>query len=157
MSLGRTDVRYPELMSIWLTRSLPVLQWVADHEGTKTVVSLGDIADAVGLSADDVDAELERLHRDGLVHARIGRTMNGGNAAGWHVASPRLTGAGARALGEWPDAERFLAVIEHLANDEPDVVKRSAIARVAGVMREVGTTVVSDMLVAYLRSVGHLP
>lgn len=144
-------------MSLWLTRSLPVLQWIADHEGTKTLASLGDIAVAVGLSADEVDTELERLHRDGLVDARISRTLNGGNAAGWHVASPRLTGAGARALGEWPDGERFLAVIEHLANEEPDVVKRSALTRIAGVMRDVGTSVVSEMLVAYLRSVGHLP
>lgn len=144
-------------MSLWLHRSLPVLQWIADHEGTKTIVSLGDIADAVGLTADEVDSELERLHRDGLVDAEIARTLNGGNAAGWHVAAPRLTGAGARALGEWPDGERFLAVIEQLSREEPDEARRSALARIAGVLREVGTSVVSDLLVAYLRSVGHLP
>jgi len=144
-------------MNLWLDRSLPVLQWVRDHEGIKTLASLGDIAAATGMSADDADAELERLAGDGLVVAEVHRTLNGGNAAGWFVAGPRLTGQGARALGDWPDGNKLITVLERMAEEEVDSTKKTGLRRLADAARDVGQSVISEMLVAYLKAQGHLP
>jgi hypothetical protein len=127
-------------------RELLVLKWVQANEGTMTHVTLGEIADVIHLTAIQVDTEFERLHSDGLVDAKVRRTLNGGNAAGWRVLAPRLTGAGVRALREGPDGLALIAVVERMAEVEPDPTKRSALLRLASAAREVGATVLSEIL-----------
>jgi DNA-binding transcriptional regulator LsrR (DeoR family) len=58
-------------MDLWEARSLPVLRWVAAHDGAQTMIRLGEIGAELSLTADQVCTELERLRDSGLVHVRM--------------------------------------------------------------------------------------
>jgi predicted ArsR family transcriptional regulator len=86
---------------MWSELALPVLKWIQAHEGMPTSVTLGDIADAVGLTAEQVRTELGRLHGDRLIEMQLSKALRADPAGLW-VFGARLTGAGARAIAEWP-------------------------------------------------------
>lgn len=138
---------------LWTTRSLPLLEWMAAHEGGH--VNLGTIAAELGFPAEEVEAELLRLDSDDLVRFDLRRVM--GSSAGHLLRVIAVTGEGARRLGLWPSADDLLAAVEQMEQEASDPQERSRWRALAGAIRQIGVPVLTQTLEAYVKQKMGLP
>lgn len=143
-----------ELEDYWTTRSLPVLKWALAHEGLHGA-RLGTISEELGLSPEEVIAELERLASDGLMiyepHREFGPVEN------WLVGDIRVTGEGARTLGVWPSANELLAAVDRAAQQATDPRERSRWTSLGAAIREIGLPVLTQTIEGYVKQKMGLP
>jgi hypothetical protein len=132
--------------NLWETRALPILRYIAAHEADDTFITVGDLADATGIEAKLVTLEVERLLDGGYIPGALRKSLSGGDPRPWFLEESRLTERGARALDLWPQAEQFLQVLEARAEGEPDPARRKALMGVLQAVREVGTSVIGEIL-----------
>lgn len=90
----------------WDTVAMPILRWCDEHPGAD-VLRPDDLAGPLGVSAEAIDREVDRLIAAGYMTAT--RVM------GPEILLPRLTERGLRATGAWPAEDPFsdlVAMIE---------------------------------------------
>lgn len=140
----------------WNRLALPILEAVfrfeeADAEGTQT----SDVAQATGLELEPTRRELRRLYEDGLV---IGEVLSW--TGPWDMYGIRLSGQARRQIGQWPPEDSYDALLEVLRlqiENEQDPDQRTRLERLRETIGEVGQSVVSTVLAAYLKNQIGLP
>lgn len=131
----------------WSFRAVPILKYVQAQEGQIRVVSMGEIADATGLTAEQATIEVERLVAGRFLSGPVSKSM--GPTEGWLLVSPRLLEKGARALGHWPDpGQRLIELIEARLASEDDSLGKAKWGKLLEVVRDLGVQTVSSLVVA---------
>ncbi len=132
---------------LWSLRADPILRYVQEQEGQIRVVSIGEIADATGLTAEQATVEVERLIASGFLTGPVTKSM--GPTEGWLLVSPKLLEKGVRALGHWPDpGQRLIELIEARLASEEDQAGKAKWGKLLEVVRDLGVQTVSSLVVA---------
>jgi hypothetical protein len=134
----------------WHSRDLPVLVEAARQLQTKPNVMSGQIAQPLGLDADDAARAFQALIGPYLV----GKVQRTGNGEIYLAMATELTERGRRATGLWPDGEsaidQFLSALrqaEDLVVDEDD---KSALRKASGQLGAVSRDVLAEVLAAFV-------
>ena len=133
---------------LWETRALPILRYIADHEGEQQFINIGQLAEATRIEPNLVTVEVERLLDAGYIPGELVKTATGGDPRPWFLDRPRLTERGGRAVSVWPKAEQLLQVLEARAKVEPDPARKKTLIRLVGTVKEVGLPVLAEILSA---------
>lgn len=141
----------------WYSRAVPILGAIAELEGGEQayVLTIGDLADRVGLDPQEVAVEVERLIDGGYLSGKLTKLMSGGNVRPWHLTGPvRLAPEGARVAGLWPSRdpyETLMTLLERRVAEAPDEETRSKWRKVrdtiGGLGKDVGTNLIASVLV----------
>jgi hypothetical protein len=133
----------------WYSRALPVMEVVSGYEDEgKDIVTIGEIAEAAGLEAQPVLAELRRLVLEGFVGERIDVTM-GANPRYADLVSPSLLEKGARAVNAWPPEDPYDALVTLLDRrlaEETNEERRGKLQKTRDVVLDVGKGVLTGVL-----------
>jgi hypothetical protein len=133
---------------LWETRALPILRYVAVHEGDqKPLIEIGELADATGIAPNLVAVEVDRLVESHYIPGPLTKWAEN-DPRRWFLGGARLTERGARALSLWPKAEQLLQVLDARASDEPDPGRRKALTTLARAAKDVGVPVIAEILSA---------
>lgn len=101
---------------------------------------------------------MERLLESGYIAGRLQKLMTGGDPRPWFIDKPlRLTERGARAVNIWPQAEDLVEALEARAANEPDPGRKGALRTMAGAAKDVGVTVLGEVIAAAARKTAGLP
>jgi len=141
----------------WYSVSFPILEYVAALP-PMTVVNVGTLADDLGFDPMVVVKEVDRLAAAGYLTTSVHKTMTGGDPRPWSVVSPDLGEAGLRAVGAWPSADPYdalVAVLQRSIAAESDPDERSRLQRFASAVADVGKGVVTGVLVELARGGLH--
>jgi len=143
-------------MDLWETRALPILRYIAEHEGERPLIHLGELADAIGVAPNLLAIEVERLIDADYIPGELHRWSDT-DPREWFLSNPRLSERGARAVTVWPEAEQLLQVLEARASDEPDPGRKKALIMLAGAAKDVGVPVIAEILSAAAKRTLGMP
>jgi DNA-binding MarR family transcriptional regulator len=147
----------PVAVDLWETRALPILRYIAEHEGEQRFINIGELAEATGIEPNLVTVEVERLLDAGYIPGELVKMGTGGDPRPWFLDKSRLTERGARAVSLWPKAEQLLQVLEARAKDEPDPSRKRALMTLVGALKELGIPVISEILSAAAKRTLGMP
>jgi DNA-binding MarR family transcriptional regulator len=144
-------------MDLWETRALPILRYIADHEGDqKPLIEIGELADETGIAANLVAVEVDRLIEGNYIPGPLTKWSEN-DSRRWFLGRARLTERGARALSLWPKAEELLQVLEARASDEHDPGRKKALTALARAAKEVGVPMITEILSAAAKRTLGIP
>ncbi|MDQ3954457.1 MAG: hypothetical protein M3285_02785 [Actinomycetota bacterium] len=141
----------------WNRLALPILEAVFqleedDADGLQTA----DIAKTAGLELDATRRELRRLYESGLV---VGSLLEW-TSTPWDMYGIRLSAEARRQIGQWPSESSYEALLDVLQlqiDNATDSDERTRLVRLRAAIGEVGQSVVSTLLAAYLKHHIGLP
>lgn len=142
----------------WTNRALPLLRFVAEHEDVRSPgESLGGIAEQLGLTATQVDVELDRLSRGEYVKCNLIKMPY--SPEGSILYSAHLLERGARTIGAWPAADPYEDVIallaERMCDETLPAETRGRLRRMHDTLIDVGKGVAGELLAALVsRQIG---
>jgi hypothetical protein len=137
----------------WERVALPLLRQIADAEQQHLPgLDMDAVARELGLPAHEVKAELDRLIEAGFVADKVAKHLGGSV----HLASPRLSEKGARAVGMWPSNDPYDALLalldRRLLDDSLGDEERTKLQRVRATLTDVGKSTVAGVLAALVKS-----
>jgi hypothetical protein len=144
-------------VDLWETRALPILRYIAIHEGErKPLIEIGELADATGIAPNLVAVEVDRLIESNYLPGPLTKWSEN-DPRHWFMGGARLTERGARALSLWPKAEQLLQVLEARASEEHDPGRKKALIMLAGAAKDVGVPVIAEILSAAAKRTLGMP
>lgn len=146
-----------DTVDLWESRALPILRYVGAHETSMGFISVGEIAKETGIDVHAVAVELERLIDAGYIPGQLQKMGAGGDPSPWFLTESRLSERGARAVSVWPRAEILLKTIEERAQLEPDPVRRRSLLMLAAAVKEIGVTMLTDLMTSAAKKMLNLP
>lgn len=139
-----------KLNDVWEARDFPVLREACRAVDQGDFARVSEIEAATGLSADEVQAAVRALRRQGYV-------TKVDNRAGWIAAVTDVNGDAYRLVGLHPNpdddlsdllVERLLAAAEATTDDE----EKTKLQRAAGVFKDISKTVTSSVISATINA-----
>jgi predicted ArsR family transcriptional regulator len=144
------------LDDVWITRDYPVLVEVTRRvDQTRRPVRPAEISEALGVSADQVQAALAALRRRGLIDTADSRAMGGPATV---VAVRDVAGAAYLMTGLHPDADDALTglveILRQAADQVGDEEERPRLRRAADAITGVSRDVMVGVMTAYATKYG---
>lgn len=140
---------------VWRSRAEPILRAVAAREGFGNLVTVEEIADATGLTHEQVDTELIRLLDGDYIDASdYSKTAAAGRRGHWKLVSPVLTERGARTIGMWPTNDPYellVQLLERQISEEPNEERKGKLRRLRDDLGDIGKGTVSGVLVEMMK------
>jgi len=140
---------------VWRSRSEPILRAVAEREGFGTLVTVEELADATGLTHEQVDTELIRLlDADYIDASDYSKTAAAGRRGHWKLVSPVVMERGARTIGMWPTIDPYellVQLLERRIGEEPNEERKGKLRRLRDDLGDIGKGTVSGVLVELMK------
>lgn len=141
----------------WEAVALPLLEYVAEHGGQFAVLSVGDIADGIGIDPEVAARELDRLSSAGFLAGGVEKFL-GGDVRPWHLEPSDLGERGLRAVRSWPSEDPYEALIEALdkrITTAPDSQTRTRLQALKSAAGDVGKATLSALLAELAKGTFH--
>ncbi len=136
----------------WFSRELPVLEAIVEafDDPARHKMSLDEIQDATGFSAEEVQRALAQLDRAEPRYLNTQRASQ----VGYPIMVNGITQRALTEAGQWPDPEqwvdRLVEALQRSAKQEPDADKRSKLRQAAtvlgGMARDIVVAVASGQI-----------
>lgn len=105
--------------------ALPPMEYIHEHGGMLTVLSVEQLSGGTGLEPLVVAEEIDHLAEAGYLAGDLHKTLTGPDPRPWFLERAALAERGLRVVGAWPSEDPYDALIEALdrrvaaASDEP--------------------------------------
>jgi hypothetical protein len=142
----------------WLSRALPILEYISTKSESE-LISIGEIADETGVAASDAVSEVERLIGARYISGKVVKMMTGGDVRPWFIEGAGIAERGARAIGMWPSDDIFGDFLKYLDSSieaSTDEMEKTRLQKLRTALFEIGSSVGTSLLSAWLQSVAGL-
>lgn len=142
----------------WRSVALPLMEYIHEHGGMLTVLSVEQLSSGTGLEPLVVAEEIDRLAEAGYLAGGLQKTMTGGDPRPWFLKRAALAEKGLRVVGAWPSEDPYDALIETLdrriaaASDEPTKGRLQALRTSVA---EVGKATIAGLIVELTKGTIH--
>jgi hypothetical protein len=138
----------------WYRIDLPILEYVQEHGGPFELLSVGYIAQAMGLDPTEVAVGLDNLSSAHYLAGRVQKPMTGGDPSPWFLEDSSLGERGLRVVGAWPSDDPYEALVKllerHIAATS-DEEKKSKLKALERSVTEVGKATIAGLLVEFAK------
>jgi hypothetical protein len=143
----------------WGEVALPILRWIAQHEGGDPV-SIGTLAEDLDREPMAIANELDRLSDGAFIEGAVRKTMSGGDPTSWHLYPLQLRERGARAVGMWPSGDAgdvLLRALREAEETESDLDRKGRLASALEALGGLTKSVVTELAVSVVKGAAGLP